>query len=136
MSGGAEPAGLPDAASLPPYEGDEPDRSLLGDVEALIEDGRTYLEAELAYQKTRVGFVAAGARNVAMFGALAAVLALLALIGLTVGLILALSPLITAWGATAVVVGALLLGAFGCVRMASGKWRRTMAVASDAEPTP
>jgi hypothetical protein len=136
MSGGAEPAGLPDAAGPSLYEGDDPDRSLLGDVEALIEDGKTYLEAEIAYQKTRVGFVAAGARSVAMFAALAAVLALLALVGLTVGLILALTPLITAWGATGAVVGALLLAAFVSARMAAGKWKRTIAVAADVEPAP
>jgi hypothetical protein len=136
MAGGAEPAGLPEAAAEPLYEGEDADRSLLGDVQALIEDGKTYLEAELAYQKTRVGFVASGARDVAMYGALAAVFALLALVGLTVGLIIALTPLITAWGATSAVVGALLLGAFVCVRMAAGKWRGTMAAASDTEPAP
>lgn len=121
---GGDPAGLPDEAEATAYEDGEPERSLLEDVEALIEDGKTYLEAELAFQKSRAAYVAQGAKGIAAFGALAAGLAVLALIGLTVGLILALTPLITAWGATAVVVGALLIGAGLCVRAALTRWRR------------
>lgn len=130
MTLGAEPAGLPDESGPAAYEGEEPDRSLLEDVEALIEDGKTYLETELAFQKTRAAYVAKGAKGIAGLGALAAGLALLALIGLTVGLILALTPLITAWGATAVVVGALVLGAWLCVRAALKRWRAISAAAS------
>ena len=135
MAGGAEPAGLPEAAGPSSYEGDEPERSLLDDVEALIDDGKTYLEAELAYQKTRAAYVAAGAKNVALFGAVAAVFALLAAIGLTVGLIFALTPLITAWGATAVVVVLLLVGAWLCVRKVLAAIRRISgAMGSSSEP--
>ena len=130
MTLGAEPAALPEDTGPAGYEGEEPDRSLLEDVEALIEDGKTYLEAELAFQKTRAAFVAQGAKGIAGFGALAAGLAVLALIDLTVGLILALTPLITAWGATAVVVGALLIGAWLCVRSALKRWRAISAAAS------
>ena len=130
MAPGVASAGLPDEAAPAGYEGEEPDRSLIEDVEALIEDGETYLQAELAFQKTRASYVAQGAKAIAGLGALAAGLAVLALFGLTVGLILALTPLITAWGATAVVVGALLLGAWLCVRAALGRWRRITAAAS------
>ena len=135
MAGGADPAGLPDASGSPDYEDDEPERSLVDDVEALIEDGKTYLEAELAYQKTRAAFLAEGAKGVALLGALGIAFVLLALIGLTVGLILALTPLITAWGATAVVVGLLLLGALLAVRTAAKRWSRMMAAVSE-EPIP
>ena len=130
MTLGAEPAALSEDTGPAGYEGEEPDRSLLEDVEALIEDGKTYLEAELAFQKTRAAFVAQGAKGIAGLGALAAGLAVLALIGLTVGLILALTPLITAWGATAVVVGALLIGAWLCVRSGLKRWRGISAAAS------
>lgn len=133
MTLGVEPAGLPEEAGPAADEGDEPDRSLLEDVEALIEDGKTYLEAELVFQKARAAFVAQGAKGIAGLGALALGLALLALIGLTVGLILALTPLITAWGATAVVVGALLLGAYLCVRTAMTRWRTISAAASGSK---
>ena len=43
------------------------------DVEALIEDGKTYLETELVYQKTRAAFVADRAKGAFIYGALAAV---------------------------------------------------------------
>ena len=84
-------------------------RSLLEDVEALIDDGKTYLEAELAFQKTRAAFVGDRTKSAIAFGAAALLFVSLALVGLTVGAIIALTPLLTAWGATAAVVGALLV---------------------------
>ena len=110
-------------------------RSLRDDVEALIEDGKTYLETELVFQKTRAAFVADRAKGAVMYGAIAAFLAVLALIGLAVGLIIALAPLLTAWGSSAVVVGALLVGAFIFVRMASSRWNSLMsAIQAEREP--
>ncbi len=47
---------------------------------------------------------------------------MLALIGLTMGMIIALTPLITAWGATAVVVLTLLLIAYLLVWRAGKAW--------------
>jgi hypothetical protein len=114
----------------PPVESDDADvaelRSLRDDVEALIEDGKTYLETELVYQKTRAAFVADRAKGAVVYGAIAAALAVLALVGLTVGLIIALAPLLTAWGSSAVVVGALLIGAVIFMRMASKQWNGLM----------
>ena len=83
-------------------------RSLLDDVHALIDDGKTYLEAEIEFQKTRAAFVGDRTRSAVLFGAAALLFVLLALIGLTVGAVVALAPLLTAWGATAAVVGTLL----------------------------
>ncbi|KRA83403.1 hypothetical protein [Altererythrobacter sp. Root672] len=107
--------------------GEPDDRSLREDVEALIEDGRTYLEAELVFQKTRAAYVADKAKGAVIFGAVAILLACLALVGLTVGLIIALTPLLTAWGASAVVVVTLVLAAVLCVRMAAKSWGKLMA---------
>lgn len=118
---------LPDPPETDDPDGsavEEDERSLLDDVRALIDDGKTYLEAELAFQQTRASYVADQARSAAALGAGAALLVLLALVGLTVGLIIALTPLITAWGASAVVVGLLALGAFACFRAAAGRWKR------------
>ncbi|MEO7551752.1 MAG: phage holin family protein [Croceibacterium sp.] len=101
----------------------------------MIDDGKTYLEAELAFQKSRAALVADGAKSAAVLGALAAVCAVLALVALAIGLLLALTPLITAWGATAVVVGGLLLAAFFAVRVAGKRWRNMMsAVSGDSTP--
>ncbi len=85
-----------------------PEPSLVEDVKALLDDGKTYLEAELQYQKSRAAYAVDRGKSGAIYGVAAAAVLHLALIGLVVGLILALSPLITAWGATAVVVGVLV----------------------------
>ena len=122
-------AGLPEVPETPaPAEEGEVSelRSLRDDVEALIEDGKTYLETELVYQKTRAAFVADRAKGAVIYGAMAAAFGVLALIGLTVGLIIALTPLLTAWGASALVVGLLLIGAFLAMRAASRQWKRLM----------
>jgi hypothetical protein len=110
----------------PPIEtGDEAaEHSLLEDVEAAIEDGKTYLEAELAFQRTRAVFVADRAKDAALFAALGGALALLALVALTVGLVIALVPLLTAWGAAATVTGLWLLLAALFLRMAMKRWRK------------
>ena len=85
-----------------------PGHSLTDDVRALIDDGKTYFEAELQFQKSRAAFVADRGRSGAIYGVAGLLLVHLALVALAIGLIIALTPLITAWGATAVVVGALL----------------------------
>jgi hypothetical protein len=127
-AGGAPQAGaddgLPDAIddSAPDSE-----RSLIEDVEALIDDGKTYLEAELVYQKTRAAYVADKAKGALVYGAVAAALAFLALFGLIVGLIISLAPLLTPWGASALVVALLILGAVVCGRTAARRWGRLMS---------
>jgi len=122
----------------PAREGAEPElRSLRDDVEALIEDGKTYLQTELVYQKTRAAFVADGAKGAVVFGAVAVLLAFLALIGLVVGLIIALTPLLTAWGASALVVGLLIVAALIAAKVAAGRWNRLMhAIESDTRERP
>jgi len=100
------------------------ERSLIDDVEVLIEDGKTYLEAELNFQKTRAAFVGDRARQVALFGVVGFVFAWMALIALTVGLVIALTPPLSAWGATAVVVIVWLLIAVIALSVAGAKWRQ------------
>ncbi len=108
------------------------DRSLLDDVRALIDDGKTYLEAELGFQKTRAAFIADRAKSTVVFGAIAALLGFLALVGLTVGSIIALTPLLTAWGASALVVALLLIAAALSARAAGRKWSSLMrSIAGD-----
>lgn len=120
---------------LPETEPDEGsgDRSLIGDIQGLIEDGKTYLEAELGFQKTRAAYVADRAKAAVVFGAVSVLLGFLALIGVTMGLIIALTPLITAWGACGLVVLLLVAGAALAGRAAKRRWERLMAVI-DAKP--
>ena len=136
-------SGRPQASPAPETpddacEAEEPDvRSLAADVEALIDDGKTYLEAELVYQKTRAAFVADRAKAAFIFGALAALFGFLALVGLTVGLIIALTPSLTAWGASALVVLLLIVAAILAMKAASKRWNRLMAaIDSERETRP
>lgn len=85
--------------------------SLMSDIDALVADGKTYLEAELTYQRSRAGFAANRLKWTVVYGAAAFGLLHLALIAFTVGAVIALSPLIGPWFATAIVVGLLLAGA-------------------------
>ncbi len=119
-SAGAADVPLSETGELPHDRTDL--RSVIEDIEALVDGGRTYLDAELSYQKTRASFVADRLKKAVVYGIIAAVLGLLAAIGLTVGLIIALTPLVTGWGATAIVVGVLLLVAFLLIRRAAGSW--------------
>lgn len=86
--------------------------TLVNDMAALVEDGRNLFEAEIAFQKTRLAFAANRSKQAVISGLFALAFIHLALIALVVGLVIALTPLVTAWGATAIVVGLLLLGAF------------------------
>ncbi|MCM0001227.1 MAG: phage holin family protein [Erythrobacter sp.] len=100
----AEPAGSAPGAP------DTTLSALRDDVTALVEDARNYAEAELAFQKTRAALAGKhGARALGLL-VLALVLLNLALIALAVGAVIALAPLVTIWGAIAIVVGVLLLG--------------------------
>lgn len=137
-----EPAIQPDSGEFrapgAPDDGDDPSpgstRSLLEDIEDLLVDARTYLDAELSYQKSRASFVGGSIKRIAVFGIGAVVLALFAFGALTIGLIIALTPLVTAWGATAIVVGALLLVVFLLLRAAASHWDEMMSVINDKHP--
>lgn len=129
--GGLGTEGLSRSAGRPAIDASDDgsdERSLLDDVEALIDDGKTYLEAEFAFQKTRVAVVADRAKSALIFGAVALLLAFLALVGLTMGAIIALTPLLGAWGAAGLVVALLLLAA-GLAGWASAKrWKGLVAL--------
>lgn len=137
-----DPLHASDESAVPEYPQPDPappagaaadKRSVIDDLEALVDDARTYLDAELSYQKTRAGFVANRLKKTVAFGAVAAFLAVLAMIGLTVGLIIALTPLITAWGATAVVVLGILLVAYLLVRKAGAAWQSMMGAMKEEQ---
>ncbi len=111
-----------DPGLAPPPEGAPADPAPAGDAEAtsfaglrdevtaLVEDARTYAEAEIAFQKTRAGIAAKRAARALLLLVLALVLLNLALIALAVGAVIALAPLVTIWGAIAIVVGVLIVG--------------------------
>lgn len=105
------PADIPDEFEFGEDEGDADTGgpSLVDDVLALVEDGKTYAEAELAFQKSRAGFTANRVKKAVGFGAAAFGVLHLALIAIAVGAVLALIPLVGAWLATLIVGGGLIV---------------------------
>ncbi|MEJ6009139.1 phage holin family protein [Novosphingobium aquae] len=94
-------------------------------------DARAYAEAEFAFQRVRAGVAAKGLKDVALLGVVAFTVAVFGLGALVIGLLMALAPIVTAWGATAIVAGGLFLIALILVMMAKARWTRTLAAISD-----
>ena len=99
-----------------------PVRSLTEDITALVDDGKTYVEAELAFQKTRMSFAANRGKSGAIFVLAALAFLHLALIGLVVGGLFALIPVLGPLGAMLAVVGGLLVGMAIFLFLARGKF--------------
>ncbi len=114
MPGDAD-APLPDNT-----DDDEFSESLTEEIAALIDDGRTYAEAELAFQKRRAGLAGRKVGGALVFAILALILLHLMFIALAVGMVIALEPLVTIWGAIGIVVGVLLLGVIGLLLLVRG----------------
>lgn len=85
------------------------DPSLLEEASALIDNARTYAEAELGFQKTRAAF--AGRLVGVSLGLVVVALILLhiAFLALAVGLVLAFQPVVGIWGSIGIVFGGLML---------------------------
>ncbi|WP_374405615.1 phage holin family protein [Pelagerythrobacter sp.] len=113
---------LPDAQDGEEPSADEPRSgfSLTDDLVALIDDGKTYVEAEAAFQKSRALFVANKGKKAVIHGLVAFAMIHTALIGLVVGAVIALSPILTIWGATALVSGLLIVVGVVLARKALG----------------
>ena len=78
--------------------------------------------------------MAKGVRDLAVYGLAGFVIAVFGLGALVVGLLIALAPLVSAWGATAIVAGGLFLAAVICVFVVKAKWARMMKLISDKDP--
>lgn len=105
--------------------------SVISDVRQLAAEAKTFAEAELAFQTSRAQFAGAAAGRIALYGLVALVLAVFALGALVVGLLMALAPLVTAWGATGIVAGGLALAALLFVILALAKWKRAKAAIAE-----
>lgn len=108
-----ETAGQNDTDAVAPRDEaneDEPfDESLTDEIAALIDDGRTFAEAEFAFQKTRAAVAGKSIGMAAGFAVVALVALHVTLLALAVGMVIALQPHVSIWGAIAIVVGGLLL---------------------------
>jgi hypothetical protein len=87
----------------------------------VVEDGRAYAAAQVAFYKAVATARLRQGLSGIIFGAIAAVLALSALIGLIVGLILTLAAEIGTLWATLVVVGVVLVLAAILGKLAAGR---------------
>lgn len=125
--------------SCPPLTQEEPadaaERSLVDDVRELVSDGRTLLEAELAYQKSRAALAGRTAKSMAGWIALALSLVFFALMALVMGLLLILAPLIGAVGATVLVILALLAAAGLSGWVAVRRWQAMSRKLSEEDAT-
>lgn len=108
-------------------------RSLGDDILALFDDGRTYAEAELRFQRSRLGYAADRAKYAAIYGAAALGLFHLALIALTVGGVIALIPIVGAWAATAIVAVVLIVVGLVLLRALKGKFDEIHRAFSDSD---
>lgn len=126
---------MPTADEPPPLIAEDPaERSLVDDVRQLVGDGRTLLEAELAYQKSRALVAGQAAKSVAGWGALALALLFFALMALVLGLILALTPQLGALGAMGAVVAGLIVLAALSGWTALRRWKHAAAQISEQDP--
>lgn len=119
-----------DAAGDPEAKIDE---SLVDEVAALLDNARNYAEAELAFQKTRAGLTGANVAATLAFIIVAIILLHIAIIALAVGFVIALEPLVSIWGAIAIVVGALLIGTGVLIWSATGRVRRIAAMFANSD---
>ena len=123
----------PDPAAAMPGEDSTGFAALRDDVGALVEDARTYAEAEIAFQKTRASLAGKRGGRALVLLVLALVLLHIALIALAVGAVIALAPLVTIWGAIAIVVGVLLVGVVVLVMGAAADGRMVVAMFGSGE---
>lgn len=115
---------------------DAAERSLVDDVRQLASDGRTLLEAELAYQKSRALVAGQAVKGVAGWGALALALVFFALMALVLGMVLVLAAAIGAlWATIAAFFGLLAIAAL-CAWIALRRWQRASVQLADSEVRP
>lgn len=110
-------------AALRGEKPDEPESSFKDDILALVEDSKTYAEAELHFQKSRISFAANRSKSAALHIVFALGFVHLALIALVIGALLTLVPVMGPLGATAIVVGTLLLATAGMLLLARSSAR-------------
>ncbi|MEE4154058.1 MAG: phage holin family protein [Erythrobacter sp.] len=125
------PPGEPPIEEPPPIE-----ESMVEKVAALIDNARTYAEAEFGFQRTRVALTGRNLASALAFVVLALVLLHIAIIALAVGFVIALAPFVTIWGAIAIVVGVLLCGTGLFLWRAVVKVRRVAAMFDNANAKP
>jgi len=137
--GAPSPTPVPEAdEKAAPVSSPAYDESVIEELGAVIDDAKLYATAELAFQKTRAKILGKSVGIAAAAVILALILLHISFIALAVGLVMALEPLVTIWGAIAIVVGVMLLcvGLLGYIAFSKGLLIAEMfASKEEAEPT-
>ena len=108
-------------------------RRLDDDLRSLVDRGLALAGAEVELQKARATYAAGKAKTIAVLGGLALAFAFFALVALTVGLVITLTPVLGALGATFAVFGGLVIIALICGLAAMGQWKRMLRALSNQE---
>ncbi|MEP7222096.1 MAG: phage holin family protein [Novosphingobium sp.] len=124
---------MPDQPGHDPADASAQDLPLFDDLRQIGADARNFAQAEIAYQKSRAVLATAAVRDVALLALAGFVFGVFALVGLTVGLLLALTPMIGPWLATLAVVGVLLLATLVCLMRAKRRWQTMTAFLSEGK---
>ena len=130
MSTQDEPAGTPLAAT----GSERVQRSLTDDLGDLIDDGRNYVEAEIAYQKSRAALIASKGKRGTVLALIAFACLNSALIALVVGMVITLAPHLSPLGATMAVVGILMGAAIVFALLARTRFRKMGRVFDGERP--
>lgn len=117
--------------AIAPLLSEARERSLNEDLQQLAQEARAYAEAEFQFQKSRAAYSADATKSIAILAVTALVLVFFAMMALVVGLVIALAPLITAWGSTAVVTLGLLALAVVLLLKAKKRLGRMMAIVGE-----
>jgi hypothetical protein len=104
--------------------------SLVHLLRVLIEDAQTLIEAETGYWRTAFGYALRRIKSIALLAVLALALAFFMLMAIIVGLLLALAPLVGAWGALGLVSVTLGLASVWCVWLAIRRGKRMIRLLS------
>ena len=107
-----------EAAGAQPAEA-VPDEGIGGAIKALIDDGQTLIEAEIAYRRAQAAYGLGQAKAIAVLLVLGLAFGFFTLLAIVVGLLLALATAIGVWEALAVVGGVLAVLTIVCLFLAT-----------------
>lgn len=116
---------------------EQPRPGMIAQLRGLYADGREMIDAEIGFQKVRIAAAGRQIRAMALLAIVGLILIGCALIALVVGSMIALIPVLGAWGAMGATVAASLVLAALCFWLAAGRVGRVSALfASDPLPEP
>lgn len=110
------------------------ERSLIDDLRQLAQDGRTFAEAEFAYQRSRAAFAGQESKALVALGAGALFFVFFALMALTMGVLMGLAAEVGPWLATLIVVAILFVLALICAITAKTRASRLARLLRDNRP--